>query len=134
VSPSCDTPTAPIPSLPTCPTCINTPNATVLSNYQNNLWTPVPKFYAKPCSQHQAGRVKELDCIVNPFAAYSRFSPEMACVGEMIPYCTQVTSAAFASPMFPWNVLLIVNGHVVNAGESRDENTVMSSIRTVWTS
>ena len=49
-----NTPTAPIPSLPTCPTCVNTPNATVLSGYQNNLWTPVPKYCVatKPCSTH----------------------------------------------------------------------------------
>lgn len=100
--PSCGTPTAaPIPSLPTCPTCINTPNTNVLSSYQNNLWTPIPKYCAKPCSHHQADRIKELDCIINPFANYSRFTPELACVGEMIPFCSQVTSSGFASPMFP---------------------------------
>ncbi|KXJ25902.1 forkhead box protein B1 [Exaiptasia diaphana] len=102
-------PTAPIPSLPTCPTCVNTPNATVISGYQNNLWTPVPKYcggQSKPCSHHQPQRVKELECVVNSYPTYSRFSPDLACgLADVMPYCAAQVSnaAAFASPMFSMN-------------------------------
>lgn len=102
-------PTAPIPSLPTCPTCVNTPNATVLSGYQNNLWSPIPKYCAgtKTCTHHhQPQRVKELECVVSSYPTYSRFRPEMGCgFADVMPYCaSQVTNAAaFASPMFSMN-------------------------------
>lgn len=102
-------PTAPIPSLPTCPTCVNTPNATVISGYQNNLWTTIPKYcggQTKPCSHHQPQRVKELECVVNSYPTYSRFSPELACgLADVMPYCAAQVSnaAAFASPMFSMN-------------------------------
>jgi len=100
--------TAPIPSLPTCPTCVNTPNTTVLSGYQNNLWTPMAKYCAttKPCSHHHPQRIKELECVVSSYPTYSRFSPEIACgFVDVMPYCaSQVTNvSSFASPMFSMN-------------------------------
>ena len=90
---SCQTMTAPIPSLPTCPSCMNTPPSTSLPGYQGNLWSTVPTtYFGKPCTHHE--RLKDYEI--------ARLGQQFYHTGDLASFyaTVPVTSAVLPQGMF----------------------------------